>query len=389
MSKNIKEKLIIFLLLSISLSFFIFSYFWIDYGLFLLVADGHPFLNHFAEIIPFRDGHRPLLANVYLFLLLILFAFQIFFLFTKRFKFIKVRNLFFTALVTTFLFSLSYPFLSRDLFSYLFSAKMVWFYHVNPFVVAPLNYLSTDLWVGLAHNIEFPYAYGPTSLAYSLIPMIFFSGKRFILNFLGYKLMNAALFYLAGFLLYKINDKDKKVFAFWFFNPFLVMELLINSHNDLLMVALFIISVYFLFKGGKIKAWLAFIASVLTKYFSVIALPVMFLGKKYQSLYFKFLSLFSIIFLSVQKIRYVLGWYYTWLYMFLPLAKLQIKSWILISLMGLLVLIDYYPFVKWGFWGATPLISHSKWLFFSFLALIMIIEFDFPNLKKKLKFLGK
>ncbi len=389
MSKNIKEKIIIFLLILIPVLLFVFSYFWIDYGLFLMVADGHPFLNHFKEIIPFRDSHRPILANVYLVLLLALFGLQIFLLFTKRFKFLSVKKLFLVAGIATFFFSLAYPFLSRDLFTYLFSAKMVLFYHVNPFVTPPMNYLSTDLWVGMARNIQFPYAYGPTSLVYSLIPMIFFSGKRFILNFLGYKLMNAVLFYLAGFLLYKINDRDKKVFAFWFFNPFLIMELLVNAHNDLLMIGLFIISIYFLFKEKRVKAWLFFIASVLTKYASAVALPVMFLGKKNKPLYFKLLSLFSIIFLLVQKIRYVLGWYYTWLYMFLPLAKLKIQSWVLISMIGMLFLIDYYPFVKWGFWGATPLIPHSKWLFFFFLALIIIIELDLPNLRKKIKSFAK
>jgi len=190
-------------------------------------------------------------------------------------------------------------------------------------------------------------------------------------------------------LLYKINDRDKKVFAFWFFNPFLIMELLVNAHNDLLMIGLFIISVYFLFKEKRVKAWLFFITSVLTKYASAVALPVMFLGKKNKPLYFKLLSLFSIIFLLVQKIRYVLGWYYTWLYMFLPLAKLKIQSWVLISMIGMLFLIDYYPFVKWGFWGATPLIPHSKWLFFFFLALIIIIELDLPNLRKKIKSFAK
>ncbi|MCX6724727.1 MAG: hypothetical protein NTV20_01335, partial [Candidatus Shapirobacteria bacterium] len=281
MSKNIKEKIIFFLLILIPILFFVFSYFWIDLGLFLMVADGHPFLNFFKEIIPFRDNNRLLLANVYLVLLIILFGLQIFLLFPKRFKFLSAKNLFIAAGFGTLFFSLAFPFLSRDLFTYLFSAKMVLFYHVNPFVVPPMNFMLTDLWVGLAHNIQFPsYSYGLTSLVYSLIPMALFSGQRFILNFLGYKLMNAAIFYLTGFLLYKLNDKDKRVFSFWFFNPLLVVELLINAHNDLLMISLFIVAVYYLLKGSKIKAWLAFLASVATKYASAIALPVMFLGKR-------------------------------------------------------------------------------------------------------------
>ena len=386
MSKNLKEKIIIFLLVLIPILFFVFSYFWIDYGLLLMVADGHHFFNHFKWIIPFKDSHRLLLANVYLLLLIILFGLQIFLLFIKRLKFLSVKNLFLAAGVGTFFFSLAYPFLSRDLFTYLFSAKMVLFYRVNPFVVPPINFFSTDLWAGLLHNIEFPYAYGPASLIYSLVPMLFFSGRRFILNFFGYKLMNAAVFYLTGFLIYKLNNKDKRVFSFWFFNPLLVVELLINAHNDLLMIGLFVVAVYYLSKGGKIKAWLAFVASVLTKYASVIALPVMFLGKKNKPLYFKLLSFVSIVLLLVQKLRNVQGWYYTWFYMFLPFAKLKVQSWVLINMIGMLFLIHYYPFVKWGFWGATPLIPYSKWFFYSFLTLIILIELNLPILKKRIKF---
>lgn len=386
MSKNIKEKIIIFLLVLIPILFFVFSYFWIDLGLLLMLADGHPFLNNFKWIIPFRDSHRLLLANIYLILLIFLFGLQIFLLFTKRFKFLSVKNLFIAAGFGTLFFSLAFPFLSRDFFTYLFSAKMVLFYRVNPFVVPPMNFLQTDLWVGLAHNIQFPYAYGLTSLIYSLIPMALFSGQRFILNFLGYKLMNAAIFYLTGFLLYKLNDKDKRVFSFWFFNSLLVVELLINAHNDLLMISLFVVAVYYLFRGSKIKAWLAFLASVATKYASAIALPVMFLGKKNKPLYFKLLSFVSIILLLVQKLRNVQAWYYTWLYMFLPFAKLKVQSWLLISMIGMLFLIGYYPFIKWGFWGATPLIPYSKWFFYFFLSLIVLIELDLPYLKKRIKF---
>jgi hypothetical protein len=379
MAKTLKEKLIIFLLFLVPVLFFVFSYFWIDYGLFLMVADGHPFFNHFQWIISFRDSYRPLLANIYLLLIGVLFSLQIFLLFVKRLKFLSVKNLFLLAGIGTFFFSLAYPFLSRDLFTYLFSAKMVLFYRVNPFVVPPMNFLSTDLWAGLAHNIEFPYAYGPVSLLFSLIPMLLFSGRRFILNFLGYKLINAALFYLTGVLFYRLNNKDEKIFSLWFFNPFLVVELLINAHNDLLMISLFVVAIYYLYERKRLKAWLAFVASVLTKYVSLMALPVMFLSKKNKTLSFKLLSLGSVVLLLVQKLRNVQTWYYTWVYMFLPLAKLKVKSWILIDLIGMLFLIHYYPFVKWGFWGATPLIPYSKWLFFLCLSLIIFIELDLPK----------
>ena len=72
--------------------------------------------------------------------------------------------------------------------------------------------------------------------------------------------------------------------------------------------------------------------------------------------------------------------------MFLPLAKLKNQSWVLISMIGMLFLSHYYAFVKWGFWGATPLIPYSKWFFYSFLSLIILLELNLPILKKRIKF---
>ena len=126
MAKNLKEKLIIFLLFLIPVLFFIFSFFWIDYGLFLMLANSHPFFNHFQWLVSYRDAHRVLLANVYLLLIVILFAIQMFLLFIKKIKFLSIKKLWLVSLFSTLLFSFSYPFLSKDLFSYLFSAKMIW-----------------------------------------------------------------------------------------------------------------------------------------------------------------------------------------------------------------------------------------------------------------------
>jgi len=287
-----------------------------------------------------------------------------------------VRDLFTIAGITTLFFSFAYPFLSHDIFTYLFSAKMVLTYHANPYVIVPEKFMPIDLWVSFMRNIQFTYAYGPIHLFYSLIPMAVFSGKRFILNFFGLKLMNAVVFFLSGILLFRLTDQDKRIFSWWFWNPLLVVELLINSHGDLLMISLFFVALFFLYRKTFIKAWLALIASVLTKYVSVVLFPVMFLNKNKRTSYFRLLSVSLLIFLQIQTLRLVQVWYYTWAYMFLPFSKLKNSSWLIVDLIGVLLLISYYPFIKTGSWGGTQLIPNSRLLLYLFLLAIIFIELD-------------
>jgi len=341
-----------------------------------MLAQTRPFLSNLQSLINFKSANQEMLSRLYLLLITSLAAFQIIFLVFQLGKKLSMKSLLMTAGAITLIFSLAYPFLSYDIFTYLFSAKMVWTYHVNPYVRVPEEFMSSDLWVSFIRNIQFTYAYGPVLLLYFLIPMIIFSGKRFILNFFGLKLMNAVLFYLSGILLLKLNNQEKRIFAIWFFNPFLIFELLVNSHNELLMISLFFLFVFYSSQKNFGKAVVTLLASVLTKYISLVGAPLIFLNKKRARYFLKILSLGLPVFLGLQKIRGVQVWYYAWVYLALPLANLKTKSWIIISSIGLLFLMGYFPFVKTGFWGAAHPIPNSQLLFYFLILMIFLNELN-------------
>lgn len=350
-----------------ALAFFLFSYLWVDFGLVLMLSQTRPYLAWLLNLIGWRETNRELLGWLYLTLLIILVMFQLLFLSERVIKKLSLRYLLVLAGLTSLIFSFSYPFLSSDIFSYLFSAKMLWVYHANPYRIPPKEFMANDLWLSFMRNIQFTYAYGPLALVYSLIPMVFFGGKRFILNFFGLKLMNAIVFYLAGLLLLKTISPKRLVFSIWFFNPLLLVEFLANSHNDLVMIALFFLFVFYLGKDKKVKSLMTLVLSILVKYVSIVGLPIIFLSrldKRKWYYIFKIMSLGGVIFLGLQKIRGVQPWYYTWIYMWLPFSKLKGKTWAIISLVGLLLLSTYFPFVRSGFWGGSPLISHFQFWFY-------------------------
>ena len=72
----------------------------------------------------------------------------------------------------------AYPVVSRDIFSYLYYAKMVLVYHQNPYLVAPASYWGVDMWLGFLHNVERVYAYGPIALLTNLMPMAIVGGRK-------------------------------------------------------------------------------------------------------------------------------------------------------------------------------------------------------------------
>lgn len=371
--------LLLLIPLASALLFFAFSYLWVDFGLALMLAHTKPFLENLHSLIAIGNDNRHELANLFLILLFGLFGFQLLF-FSPFAKKLNLKPLFITAAATTFIFSFSYPFLSHDIFSYLFSAKMVWTYNVNPYDVVPAEFMANDLWISFTHSVDRLYAYGPVFLGYTLIPMVLFSGSRFILNFFGLKFLNAVVFYLTGVVLFKMLNKDKRVFALWFFNPLLILELLINAHNELLLISLYLLSVFFLYtKRAKGKALAALISSLLVKFVSVLAAPALFLSKEKRRLFFHTGSIALVVFLLVTNIA-VQAWYYTWLYMFLPFLTVSGRSWRIIYLANFLVAASYYPFIKFGHWNGPPLIPNLKLWFFLLLLLVVYLEVGLRNL---------
>ncbi len=340
--------LLTILLTLTTLYLLLFSYVWIDIGIIYMLAHTRPIFNNLFAYRLWGGHHQLTLFITYLLTITTLFMLQLCVLYGWLNK-VKVKRLLVLFAATSFLFACSYNFASHDLFNYLFFAKLAWVFHQNPYQVTPSMY-NQDLWVTFIHSVDSIYTYGVFYLIYSMIPIAIFGGSHFTLIFYGLRIMNFFLFFLAGLLLLKINKRDKKVFSYWFLNPYLIVELLMNAHNDLLMIALFIISMFFLNLHQQIKSIAIFLVTIFTKspnFISPVILgtPVLLLNKKKRPFYFKVASLALFLFLTIAPSRPILNWYYTWIYMFLPFAKIKTYSWILIYIMGLMLLLKYQTFL--------------------------------------------
>ncbi len=361
---------------------FIFSYLWVDPNLTFINFGPANLINNFQS---FGYYHREWLSLFYLVILLFLFGIQIYFLFSSFAERKSRKFLFCLAGGVVALATFAYPFLSHDFFSYLFHAKIIWFYHQNPHLARPDQFLG-DPWLRFTHWTQQVSPYGPVWDLYILAPALF-SFQKFILNFYNLKLINGICFFATGILLLRLMKDKSRVCAFWFFNPFLLIELLINAHNDLLMITLFIVSLYLIDQKKIALGFFAFLLSALSgKYISLFLLPTLFLNKDQRVVFFSFATVLLLLYLITNPMGLqIQAWYFSWIYLMLPFIDLSKLAWLVIFAINTLNLVGYYLYLVSGNWLDSPLLTVIRVLVVMGTLTFFELQFNFRQKLFKLR----
>ena len=270
---------------------------------------------------------------VYIMLLFVLYVFHIAFLRLSK----KYNPLVLGGVIGGVLL-FSYPFLSHDLFNYIFDAKILTFYGQNPYLHKALDY-PDDQWLRFMHWTHRSYPYGPFFLVLTLIPSYLAMGK-FILNFFFFKALFIGFYILAVYVLAKQDKKSAIEFAT---HPLVLIEGIVSTHNDLIAVSLALIGFYYLNKKQNVLGRILFILSVLIKY-TTLPLPFVNLDRK-NWINWVLLCVQIGLLLYLSLFREVQQWYFLTLFAYLPLYKSVIQR-SNIFLFGLLV--SYYPYICIG-----------------------------------------
>lgn len=347
--------------------YLVYSYCYVNQAILSMLLPVYPNAEKIFKLIEFGSTHRELMTIFYLIMMILLILCQYILFFSK--KDIKVnKKIFFMMTILFGTAALAYPIFSNDIFNYMFGAKTVAYYHQNPFWIMPKYFFKDDLWLRFTNNIDnvyyyignrpVTYFYGPIFLGYTLIPSLFSGTVVFQKLFWSYKLMGVILFLLTGYLFKKINPKDKLVWAYWFLNPFLIMELLANSHNDLVMIFLFVLAVYW-WQNNKILSIFCYLFSILTKWVSGFLGIVFLFKEKYHYLVYKILGIIILIFHALTQRQ---QWYYSWIYMVFPFAKLKRSSWFWILIFQSIMLLNYSVFIWLNRWVDLNFIKIIKYI---------------------------
>ena len=288
---------------------------------------------------------RPLATIIFIFLSLLFFS--CYFYCLRKHSTPGWNVLFLVAFMGIF----AYPMFSYDLFNYIFNAKMILIYQANPYLQTAIEF-ARDPMLRFMQNVHTPapYAYGWTIA--SLVPgLVWFTGK-FTLAFWAMKVFIASFWLGQLWILKKLVTRlfPKESWRFWLFalNPLVLVETLINGHNDVLMMFLALLAYWFWLNYDKLKAFIFLLLSASIKYASIVILPILQVPnlKKIDIPSLSAIALFMVMFTRPDQLH---SWYLIWAFSFAVLAK---PKW-LVSVFTALTfgaLLRYAPYIYFGHW---------------------------------------
>lgn len=313
----------------------IYSYALVDPNITFL---NHPLWTVFRNfMVEFGYNRRADSWLVYLIIILLLFIFH--YLFVSRYKKLGIDP-FKIALIIGGILLFSYPFLSADFFSYIFYARITTLYLKTPYTNIPGDFYL-DPWLRFTQWTGHNSLYGPVFFAISLVPS-FLGFAKLLPTFLLFKLVTVVFYLLGAWFFQKLNKKWAIIFVT---SPLVIIEGLVNGHNDLIAVSLVIIGIYLMAKKKKIISGLFTFLSIGIKYLTLPFLLI-FLEFKKNKLLLLLLTLGIMAFWTFKS--EIQPWYFIMLFGLLPFYEEFIYR-LNIFFLGLLV--SYYPYVRFGGWG--------------------------------------
>lgn len=335
--------------------------------------------RHFQQQIWSWGADRERLQLVYTFLIAASFlGYGLIVRSIRNFSWPKVLVLF-LLIASPLLFA--YNALSHDVFNYMFNAKMIWYYHANPHQQVALDFPQDD-WLRFMHNTHTPapYAYGWTIFS---VPFGWLGMGKFLPTWLIFRILAVVSWLLMAWIIYWYQQQAKQQFlasrlAIFMLNPLVLIEVIMNMHNDLWMMAPAMFALVLFTRGQRklgqhLLGWILVLAAAAVKYANLIWAPLYLLvsglslgiGKFNRRLaeisgstVLKLLPvpaiLLMFILLLLPRSQQFHPWYLTWVLVWLPM--LFSLNWPLFD--------RVYRYFAWLLivFSATSLLRYLPWL---------------------------
>jgi len=201
--------------------------------------------------------------------------------------------------------------------------------------------------------VHTPSAYGPVFTVIESPAYLLGIGKFVPVLFLM-KFTMTAFFVWCIYLVGKIGEMLKynksritQIMLLLALNPFLIFELVINSHNDAVMIAFLLLGVFYSLHDLHLKSLFSLMLSVGVKYMSIICAPLYFLR---HTKYYIFLIAFAMLIPVLVSPGRFQPWYLTW--SIIPAVLIDqpwSRVWVYLSSLG--GIIYYIPYIATGFWN--------------------------------------
>ena len=365
-----KTRLFVICYLLFVISLTIYSYSQVDLN---LTLNQNPLYLSFQKHLTFLGYfNRPLSALIYLCLIVLFFIFYFLFVLLVEKGKIGEREIWTLVLFTAICLWFSYNAFSYDLFNYIFDAKIVTFYHKNPYKFKALDFPS-DPMLRFMHWTHRTYPYGPVWLLVT-IPLSFLGRQKFLPTMFLFKGLAVSSYLFSCWCIFKILEKvaceeKLKGLVIFAFNPLVIIESLVSAHNDIFMMVLVLFAFYFFLEKKIIFSWLFFFLSGGVKFATFLLLPVFlfltfshFKKKRidWQKIWlFSFFLMFIAVLLAVKRTE-LQPWYLLYPLSFLPFIS-SFSLFLLSVSLSFGALLRYFPFLALGYWD-PPVPTIKFWL---------------------------
>ena len=330
------------------------------------------------------SNYRSQVTFLYILIIFLFFIFYFLFLWLIKKRHLvgkEVVSLIFITVIFTFF---SYPsMLSYDIFNYITTAKVLFNYHENPYIIMPIEFVN-DPYLLFTHAANKIALYGPFWTLLSGIPYLLGFGN-FLLALFNFKLMTVLFYIGVNYFVWKISKNMFSV-ALFSLNPLVVIETLVSGHNDIVMMFFTISSFFFLTKKKFRLSVIFFVMSIFIKYTTIVLIPVFIyifwqtLRKKTvdwkKTFYLSSLLMLAAFFLSSIR-EEIYPWYAIWFLVFVNLIPQKRILLYLSFALSFGLLLRYVPFMLFGtHFGVTPFVKTALTFTPTFFVLIYIFFKD-------------
>lgn len=287
-----------------------FSYGFIDPN--LTLSTDNVFLHIAEPLHSLAYTQRPIAAALFFALLIGLFACYGIFLTYAAEIFISWKRACLVLVVSAVILACSYPALTYDLFNYILTAKVTYLYRENPYIVMPVE-ISNEPNLAFTRASNKVALYGPMWITLSSVPHYLGMGSIWQ-TIIAFKVMNAAAYLGFCYLIYRVTKKMTNV-IFFALNPLVLIEVLMNGHNDIYMMLAAIGGLLLWQQNRKVCGLLLIAASWLVKGATLVLTPLLFLKNvSTERLLVIAYCLLSVVLFVVAPVREELyPWYAVWI----------------------------------------------------------------------------
>lgn len=300
---------------------------------------------------------RPTSTIIFTLILILMIIFYALFLYLSLKNKISPKNLLILVVGSFLILVFSYNAFSYDLFNYIFDAKILTFYHQNPFLHKPSDFIGDPMlnFMRWTHRV---YPYGISWLSLT-VPLSFIGLNFFLPTLLMFKLLMGLSYLGSCYLIYKISEKlfsKNKIINTLFFalNPLVLIEGLVSAHNDMPMVFITLLSFYFYLNKKALISSFLYIFSIGIKYATaVLLLPAIYiylmdkLNKKINwERVFVFSVMFSLIAVLFATLRTNFQpWYFVFSLSLAAFVSRKYYIFIPATILSIFSVLTYIPYV--------------------------------------------